>query len=73
MEQDVAIVGGGTTPVVAAVPLVTLNEFCTRLSMTDRRVELIGGFHFTETQAGRLKDAESNYQARYTAFLTKPV
>jgi hypothetical protein len=72
MDQDVAIVGGGA-PAVTAVPLVALNEFCTRLSMTDRRVELISAFHFTETQAGRQKDAESNYQARYTAFLNKPV
>ena len=70
--EDVAIVGSGS-PAVAAVPLVTLNEFCTRLSMNDRRVELIGGFHFVERQAGRLKDAESSYQARYTAYLNKPV
>jgi hypothetical protein len=72
MEQDAVVVDSGS-PAVSTVPQVTLNEFCTRLSMTDRRVELIGGFHFTETLAGRLKDAESNYQARYTAFLTKPV
>lgn len=72
MGQDVAVVESGS-PAEATAPQVTLNEFCTRLSMTDRRVELIGGFHFTETKAGRNKDAESNYQARYTAFLTKPV
>jgi hypothetical protein len=72
MDQDVAVVASGS-PAVSTAPQVTLDEFCTRLSMTDRRVELIGGFHFVETQAGRNKDAESNYQARYTAFLTKPV
>lgn len=52
---------------------ITLDEFCTRLSMSDRRVELIGGFHYTEKQAGHIKDAESEFQSRFTAFATKPV
>lgn len=73
MEQDEAVASSGSPAATATPILVTLNEFCTRLSNTDRRVELIGGFHFTETRAGRNKDTESNYQARYTAFLTKPV
>ena len=57
------------TPVVE----ITLTEFCTSLSKTDKRVELIGGFNAAETKAGHLKDAESNVRARFTAFINKPV
>ena len=56
-----------------AVHALTLDEFCTRLSASDRRVELIGAFHFVETRAGRFKDAESGYRARFAAFVNKPV
>ena len=52
---------------------VTLNEFCTALSANDKRVELIGGFNFVETQAGHLKDTEDNFRKRFTAFINKPV
>jgi hypothetical protein len=58
---------------VSVTEHITLEEFCTRLSMSDRRVELIGGFHYTEVAAGRIKDAESEFQSRFTAFATKPV
>lgn len=52
---------------------VTLDEFCMRHSATDKRVELIGGFHFVETCASRFKDTESAYRARFEAFINKPV
>lgn len=52
---------------------ITINEFCTRLSKSDRRVELIGAFNFSEVQAGRIKDAEAAYQSRFTAFANRPV
>lgn len=51
---------------------LTIEEFCTRLSKTDKRVELIGAFHATETQAGRIKDREKNFASRFDAFVTKP-
>ncbi len=51
---------------------LTLDEFCSRLSINDRRVELIGAFHSTEKAAGRTKDLESKYSARYTAFINQP-
>lgn len=61
--------------VVAAPPVeqVTLNEFCTRLSLSDKRVELIGGFHHQETAKGTIKDAESEFYSRFLAFANKPV
>lgn len=52
---------------------LTLGEFCTRLSQVDKRVELIGAFNSVEKKAGRFKDIESAYQARFTAFVNKPV
>ena len=57
----------------AAVPGITLDEFCQRLSRTDKRVELIAGFHADESSGGRLKDAEDQYLARFAAFINKPV
>jgi len=51
---------------------LTLAEFCSRLSSTDSRVELIGGFEHSERLAGRMKDTESEYAARYAAFLLQP-
>lgn len=58
---------------VAAPEHITLDEFCMRLSMSDRRVELIGGFAYSEKAAGRIKDAESEFQTRYSAFANKSV
>lgn len=62
-------------PKAEAAPAVfklTIEEFCTRLSASDRRVELIGAFHATETKAGRRKDSEDNFRARFAAFLKTP-
>lgn len=56
-----------------AAPELTLDDFCARLSSTDNRVELIGGFHFVEKQAKRFKDSESAYRSRFEAFVNKPV
>lgn len=50
----------------------TLQEFCSALSTTDRRVEMIGAFHSVERAAGRMRDTATNYQKRFTAFLTQP-
>jgi len=51
---------------------LTLEEFCSRLSATDKRVELIGAFAHAETRAGRNKGLASEYEARFRAFVTKP-
>lgn len=62
-------------PAVAAqdAPRLTLSEFCTRLSESVSRPELIGGFEFLERRANRLKDTAAAYQGRFDAFLTTPV
>ncbi len=51
---------------------LTVAEFCARLSSTDRRVEMIGAFHAFEKAAGRIKDVESAYRARYADFCNAP-
>lgn len=52
----------------AQQPQVTLREFMVRLSLRDRRVELINAFNFSESMAGRFKDFESEFASRFTAF-----
>lgn len=52
---------------------VTLAEFCTNLSKTDRRVELIAGFHADERASKRVKSTASDFSARYAKFISKPV
>lgn len=51
---------------------LTLDEFCARLSQSDRRVEAIGGFHHNERTHDRLKDTEDAYLARFAAFMALP-
>lgn len=51
---------------------LTLVEFCMRLSATDRRVEMIAGFERSENAAGRVKDSEPAFAARFVAFTTQP-
>lgn len=51
---------------------LTLEEFCSRLSLTDKRVELIGAFAHVETAEGRVKDVESAYAARFADFINQP-
>jgi len=54
-----------------AFPLA-IDEFCARLSVSDRRVELIGAFHAVEKAAGRIKDLESAFAERFAAFVNQP-
>lgn len=50
-----------------------LDEFCSRLSSFDNRVELIAAFNSVERQAGRLTDTSTAYRARFDAFAVAPV
>lgn len=52
---------------------LTLTEFCIRLSSTDRRVEMIGGFEASERAQGTVKATEAVFMERFQAFVTKPV
>lgn len=52
---------------------LSLDEFCSQLSVTDKRVESIGAFHSIEKAAGRVKDTFPAYSGRFTAFLAQPM
>lgn len=52
---------------------LSLTEFCTRLSETERRHALIAGFYYTENAAGRTKDQASEYAKRFAEFLETPI
>lgn len=52
---------------------LALDEFCMRKSASDKRVELIAGFHFLEKRSGQHKDTEEAYEARFQQFINKPV
>lgn len=73
MASNKSEVAEAVTEAPATAPDVTLDEFCIRLSKSDKRVELIGAFAFTERAAGKQKDAEAAYADRFAAFATKPV
>lgn len=78
MAKTDAIVATGDVAAAVAEPTasaefpLSLSEFCTRLSASDKRVELIGAFEHAERVAGRESDLESIYTGRYAAFATQP-
>lgn len=56
----------------AAEPNIAIAEFCSRLSESDRRVELISAFYNYERSGGRNNDTFDNYSARFKSFINKP-
>ena len=64
-----------TKPIETVNPesALSITDFCTRLSETVSRPELIGAFAHVEQKAGRVKDTASGYGARFDAFINKPV
>ena len=71
MAKDTNDTPGKVAEAPADFPL-TLDEFCARLSSTDRRVELIAAFHHNERAAGQMKDTSAAFQNRFVAFQSKP-
>lgn len=51
---------------------LTIDEWCTQLSATDRRPELIGAFAAIESSAGRGVALPSVFAERYTKFIKTP-
>lgn len=66
------------TPPTSAAPNaatelpVTLDQFCADLSRSDRRVALIGGFHYSERRAKHVRDTPSAFAKRYKTFAGQP-
>lgn len=52
---------------------IRIDEFCTVLSKDDRRVELIGGFHFYAVNVlKKTKMTHAEWMTAYEAFQTMP-
>lgn len=51
---------------------MSVKEFCARLSTTDRRVEMIGGFYSDEVRLGHFSDFEPAFRSRFDAFTKRP-
>lgn len=60
------------TPIAVSGEPISIDEFCTRTSATDRRVEMLGAFALVERKAGRLKDTADAFAKRYQSFTTQP-
>lgn len=58
--------------VETAAPTLSLTEFCTRLSETVKRPELIGAFEHVERRAGRNSATDAEFRARYNEFINAP-
>lgn len=50
----------------------SIDEFCIRLSATEKRVELVGAFNHSERVAGRVLALDSEWMARFDAFVHQP-
>lgn len=69
--QPEPVQADAVAPATGDFPL-SLDEFCARLSASDKRIELIGAFHHVEKLAGNGQDTEGNFRARFEAFVTQP-
>ncbi len=72
VEAEPVKVAAPAAPVKETESALTLDEFCIRLSVTDRRVEMISGFRHVESKKNRQKDTETAYRARFEAFVKAP-
>ena len=53
-------------------PVITLDEFCQHQSLTDRRVTLLGGFHYAQRRAGSRTGTQTQFRAAFEAFAAAP-
>lgn len=72
-DKSAAAVAEGASNDKPAELLVSLDEFCSRLSESIRSPELIGAFFSVERSAGRMSDLPSVYQSRYDEFINREV
>jgi hypothetical protein len=57
----------------AAEPVLSIHDYCARLSETVQRPELINGFASSERKAGHNSDTAASFRARFDAFINQPV
>lgn len=51
---------------------ITLQEFCTRISVNDKRVELIGAFYTTMLAAGNISATQTEFADKLEQFAKQP-
>ena len=74
-DDVIPLTGAGVIPLTAppaddgnrSIPL-SLTEFCRRLSRKDKRIELIGAFHFDMTRRGLTWAHEAEFVTAFHAF-----
>jgi hypothetical protein len=64
-NSDAAASVADTAPTV--FPL-TVGEFCSQLSSSDKRPEMIYAFSKDEERQGHIRDFATNFQSRYVSF-----
>lgn len=50
----------------------SIDEFCSTLSQTDKRVELIAAFNKAQKRAGNRKNYSNIFSMMFTAFVSNP-
>ena len=51
---------------------ITLTEFCQSLSLTDKRVEMLGAFFAAQKRLGNMKNTNSAYLKLFNDFANAP-
>ncbi|CAH2606335.1 Eukaryotic translation initiation factor 4B (plasmid) [Rhodovastum atsumiense] len=64
--------GPAPAPVADEAPLVSLEEAAAAISQGIRSATLVSAFHAEEKAAGRLRDTEAAYRARFVGFRRRP-
>lgn len=67
-DAAAAVATPDPAPVTEPEPVITLDEFCQQQSLTDRRVTLLGGFHYVMQRAGRHTGTFTEFHAALAVF-----
>lgn len=51
---------------------VSVDEFCSQLSISDKRTELIGSFYRSSVSRGLVKQTEAVFSDMYSNFCNQP-
>lgn len=70
VPEETAVADGAPD---ASSEMLSVNDFCTRLSETVRRPELIGAFAHVQQKQGIVSDTPEAFRARFDAFINQPV
>lgn len=73
MKKEEVPAVSGDAPVAPPEMKQTLQEFCSRLSLTVNRPELIGAFDYVQRTKGVLLATEAEFKQAFDEFVKKPV